>query len=261
MELLLVIGLLALLSGFLSGLLGIGGGIIMAPLLLFGPPLLGLEPLSMHTVAGLTIVQSLLGCLAGALSHRRYRFVSWRLVWVMGTSIFVAAAVGGAASAWLPAEALLMVFAVLALVAGLLMLRRHRDDLDAPDVNRLRFSWPRAAAVAAMVGLLSGMVGQGGSFLLIPMMTAALRVPTRIAIGSNLGIVAASSAAGVMAKAATGQIEWLLTIPVVLAVLPAARLGAFVSRRLQVHTLRLLLAALILVAALRLGGEVLVGWW
>ncbi len=261
MELLLAIGLLALLSGFLSGLLGIGGGIIMAPLLLFGPRWLGMQPLSMHTVAGLTIVQSLLGCLAGALSHRRYRFVSGPLVWVMGVSIFLAAALGGALSAWLSGEALLLVFAALALVAALLMFRPQRDDLEAPEVDQLSFSRPRAAAVAAAVGLLGGMVGQGGSFLLIPMMIAVVKVPTRIAIGSNLGIVAASSAAGVAAKALTGQIEWLLTIPVVLAVLPAARLGACVSKRLPVRTLRLLLAALILVAALRLGSEALaLGW-
>jgi hypothetical protein len=128
-------------------------------------------------------------------------------------------------------------------------------------VDQLRFSRPRAAVVAAVVGLLGGMVGQGGSFLLIPLMTAVVKVPTRIAIGSNLGIVAASSAAGVAAKAATGQIEWLLTIPVALAVLPAARLGAWVSKRLPVRTLRTLLAVLILLAALRLGTEALmVGW-
>ena len=65
MEIYLLIGSLGLISGFLSGLLGIGGGIVMAPLLLYIPPLFGLELLTMQMVAGLTIVQGLLGCLAG----------------------------------------------------------------------------------------------------------------------------------------------------------------------------------------------------
>ena len=53
----LLIAFLGMICGFFSGLLGIGGGIIMAPLLLYMPPLFGFEPLTMHIVAGLTIVQ------------------------------------------------------------------------------------------------------------------------------------------------------------------------------------------------------------
>ena len=88
---------LGLITGFLSGLLGIGGGIVMAPLLLYVPPLLGLEPLPMRTVAGLTIVQGLMACITGAISHGRFHFVSGRLSLYMGTSIFVAALAGGVA--------------------------------------------------------------------------------------------------------------------------------------------------------------------
>ena len=251
-DLYLIVGGLGAIAGFLSGLLGIGGGIVLAPLLLFVPPLLGMEPLSMHTVAGLTIVQSLLGCTAAALVHRRFDFVSERLGWLMGGVIFIAAAAGGAASAWVPETALMAVFAGLAGVAALLMLARPGYDPEAPNVSELRFSKPRAVSVAASVGLLGGMVGQGGSFLLIPLMTWFLGVPTRIAIGTNLVVVAAASTAGVVAKAATGQIAWLLVVPLALTVIPAARLGARSSRGLPVRTLRWTLAVLIFAAAIRL---------
>ncbi len=76
MEIYVITAVLGLITGFLSGLLGIGGGIIMAPLLLYIPPLFGLEPLSMHQVAGLTIVQAFFGCLAGGFIHRKFHFVS-----------------------------------------------------------------------------------------------------------------------------------------------------------------------------------------
>ena len=79
MEIYVLIGALGLISGFLSGLLGIGGGIVMAPLLLYAPPLFGLEPLSMQIVAGLTIVQGLVGCVAGSLTHKKFNFVSIEL--------------------------------------------------------------------------------------------------------------------------------------------------------------------------------------
>jgi len=251
-ELLLLLGGFGALTGFLSGLLGIGGGIIMAPLLLYVPPYFNLEPLSMRVVAGLTIVQGLAACVSGALTHRKFRFVSKRLVLPMGTSIFVAAVIGGAAAKYVPNEVLLAVFSSLAAIAAVLMLKPMPHDSETPDVDGLSFSSFRAVASASGVGLLGGLVGQGGSFILIPLMTSYVRIPTRIAIGSNMAIVLLSSAAGFLGKAVTGQIEWLLAVPLVLTVVPAAHLGSRVSHRLPVVGLRRALAVLIALAAVRI---------
>jgi uncharacterized membrane protein YfcA len=257
MAIYILIGGLGLVTGFLSGLLGIGGGIVMAPLLLYVPPLFGLEPLPMKTVAGLTIVQGLLACISGAISHRRFRFVSDRLSLYMGTSIFIAAMAGGAGSRFVSNEVLLILFAGLALSASFLMLVPVKEDSENPDVSSLNFSRGRAVTAASGVGLLGGLVGQGGSFILIPLMTAFVRIPTRIAIGSNLAIVLLSTLAGFIGKAVTGQIEWLMTIPIILTVIPATAIGSQVSRRVPVAKLRWILAILIAVAAIRMWGSVL----
>lgn len=253
----ILIGGLGLSTGFLSGLLGIGGGIVMAPLLLYMPPLFGFEPLPMKIVAGLTIVQGLLGCSSGVLFHRRLRFVSDRLTLYMGTSIFLAAMAGGAGSGYVSNEILLFLFACLALGAAFLMLISVKDDPENPVLESLDFPRWRAVAAASGVGFLGGMVGQGGSFILIPLMTAFVRIPTRIAIGSNLAIVLLSSIAGFIGKAATGQIDWLMTIPIMLTVIPATYLGSIISRMTPVIRLRQALAVLIAVAAVRIWISVL----
>ena len=252
MELFLLVGGLGAATGFLSGLLGIGGGIAMAPLLLYIPPLLGLDPLSMRTVAGLTIVQGFAACISGALTHRQARFVSGGLVLYMGTAIFAAAAIGGAAAVFVPDRLLLGVFASMATVAAILMLIPVHRDNERPEVGDLEISPSRAALSAIGVGLLGGLVGQGGSFILIPLMTSFVRVPTRIAIGSNLAIVLLATTAAFIGKAVTGQIEWLLALPLVITVLPAAHLGSRVSHRVPVVRLRRGLALLIAGAALRI---------
>ena len=252
-----LIGGLGLFTGFLSGLLGIGGGIVMAPLLLYIPPLFGFEPLPMRIVAGLTIVQGLLACLSGALSHRRFRFVSDRLSLYMGTSIFIAAMAGGVGSRYVSNEILLFLFAGLALSASFLMMIPVKGDMDSPDTESLTFSRWRAVTAASGVGFLGGLVGQGGSFILIPLMTAFVQIPTRIAIGSNLAIVLLSSIAGFIGKATTGQISWLMTLPIALTVIPAAHLGSLVSRKTPVSILRRVLAVLIAAAAIRIWVSVL----
>lgn len=257
METLVLIAGLGAITGLLSGLLGIGGGIVMAPLLLYVPPLFGLEALDMRTVAGLTIVQGFAACVSGALAHHRFRFVSGPLVHTMGTAIFVAAALGGAAASLVPNRLLLAVFGLLAAAAAVLMLAPMRQDAERPEVDKLAFGRLRAIVSATGVGGLGGLVGQGGSFILIPLMTSFVRVPTRIAIGSNLAIVLLSTAAALLGKAITGQIEWLLAAPLVLGVVPAAHIGSRLSRLVPVLRLRRVLAILIAAAALRIWASLL----
>lgn len=253
MDLYVLVGALGLGTGFISGLVGIGGGIIMAPLLLYVPPLLGFSALPMKVVAGLTIVQGLTACVSGALTHRKFNFVSGRLTAWMGTTIFAAALIGGAGADSLPNRLLLAIFALLALTAAVLIFVPTAGDSEAPAVESFSFSRLRAVFAAGSVGILGGLVGQGGSCILIPLMTSFMQIPTRIAIGSNLAIIFLSSLAAFIGKALTGQIVWSLALPIVLTVVPAAYLGGRVSRRVPVTKLRRLLAACIIVAALRVG--------
>ena len=83
-------------------------------------------------------------------------------------------------------------------------------------------------------------------------MTSFVQIPTRIAIGSNLAIILLSSAAGLIGKAFTGQIEWLMTIPIALTVIPASHVGSRVSRRTPVLGLRRALAVLIGIVGIRM---------
>ncbi len=248
----LLIGSLSLLTGLFSVLLGIGGGIIMAPLLLFVPQLFGFEQLSMHVVAGLTIVQGLAACISGAVAHHRFRFVSGRLSLVMGITIFIAALTGGAGAKFISNNTLLFIFGGLAICASFLMVLPQKDNLEEPDVELLSFDNWRAIAASSVVGLLCGLVGQGGSFILIPLMIYFVKIPTRIAIGSNLAIVSISTFAGFIGKAFTGQIEWLMTVPIVISVIPAAFIGSSISRKVPVKYLGRILAFIIAIASIRI---------
>ena len=175
----------------------------------------------------------------------------------MGVSIFIAALIGGAATRFVSNEILLFIFSNLAFVAAILMLAPTKNDIESPNATNLEFRKTRAVTAATGVGLLGGLVGQGGSFILIPLMTAYVKVPTRIAIGSNLAIVFLSSLAAFIGKAITGQIEWILSIPLVLTVLPAASFGGHVSQKISVKCLRKLLAILICIAVVRMWGSLL----
>lgn len=255
-QIMIVLGI-GLVGGAVSGFLGIGGGIITAPLLLYVPAALGLPPLSMHLVSGLTITQALCAGLLGALFRSRGGTVDRKLAGVMSVIIFGASLAGAAASQFFTHEFLLGVFAALALTAAVLIFRPGRPGQE--ESYRLGcFPVPGAAGIAAGIGVLGGLVGQGGSFLLIPALTSLLRVPLRVAMGSNLVIVFFASLAGFLGKAATGQIPFALALALVAGVAPGSWLGTRWNHRAPVRALRLTLGGLILVACARMVWDLVV---
>lgn len=247
----LVVGLIGVVGGALSGLLGIGGGIVTAPLLLYLPRLFGVEPLTMHAVGGLTIAQALFASLLGGAAHLKSGTVDRRLAAVMSGVIFAAALAGGAGSRWFGHRTLLALFLLLSLAAAAMMLLpqpRARADGYVPG----SFSTPAAVGIALGVGALGGLVGQGGSFILIPLIVAWMKVPLRVAMASNLVIVFFASLAGFLGKAVTGQVQPLLTVALLAGVLPGSLAGVALSRRVSTDALRVALGVLILAACARM---------
>lgn len=246
---------LGTLAGFFSGMLGIGGGILMVPLLLFGPPLLAYPAMEMKMVAGVTMVQSLAASLVGSMAHGRRR-VHWRLVKVMGPAVAGGALAGSVVSHWLSGVALESLFAVLALLAGFLLFFPVPDHSEEP-ASFPAFSRSLAAASGVMIGFLGGVVGQGGGFLIVPVLIYVLRIPVRVALGSSLAIGLISGTAGFAGKALTAQIPLWPSIAVVVGALVGSLVGSRISQQISQGVLRRVLAVVIIAVAVRIGSGLL----
>ena len=241
-------------GAFVAGLLGVGGAIVMIPLLLYVPPLLGVGALDMKSVAGITMAQVFVAAASGVIAHRRGRAVHARLVWIGGASMACGSLAGALLSKHVSHRFLLVIFALMATAAtGLVLVRM--ESLELPIfAEQVRFSRPRAAVVSLVVGLGAGLVGAGGAFLLVPLLVVVVGIPLRVTIGSSLGITALASAAGLAGKVLTWQVPWLLALAVAVGAVPGAQVGAYVSRRLPTRRLKAALFAL--VAATAIGT-----WW
>lgn len=256
MTLPLIVLAIGLVGGGLSGLLGIGGGIVTAPLLLYLPGLFGQDALSMHIVGGLTISQALFASLFGGVAHWRTGSVDRRLAGVMSAVIFAAALAGGAGSRWFGHRFLLGLFLLISLAAAILILLPQPKAEPAAYAPG-SFSRNGAVAIALGIGLLGGLVGQGGSFILIPLAVTILKVPLRVAMSSNMVIIFFASLAGFLGKALTGQVPPLLAGALLLGILPGSLAGVALSRRVPTGALRLALGGLILSACARMAFDLL----
>ena len=247
----LLIGL-GVVGGGLSGLLGIGGGLVIIPLLLYVPEGLGFGAIDIRTASAIAVMQVTAATLSGTLAHGRQRRVYARLALTMSAGSAGGALLGGVVSAYVPSEVLLVATALLATVAaGLMFVPRPPETAD-PSVFPA-FSPILAVVAGLFVGLVIGMNG-AGAFLMVPMLIYLFRIPTRVALATVLAVGFPTSCAAAVGKIATGQVPLWASLAVILGAIPGAQLGSIISARTSARVLRWTYGILVFVIAAGM-------WW
>jgi len=264
--------------GFLSGMFGVGGGFLMTPLLIFaGVP----SAVAVATGANPLIASSI----TGTIAQYRRKNVDIKL----GLYILAGGAVGSlfgvqiikflrqTGQVDLSVSLLYVVF--MGVVGGLMLvesiraIRKQRQGRPITmrrsaqhywihrlpfktrfKTSKLYISAPPAVFLGVLVGLLSGVMGVGGGFIMVPILIYALRVPTNVAIGTSLFQVIFVSAITTIFQAALNQtVDIALALILMTGGVAGAQIGAAAGQRLRAEQLRLLLALLVLAVGLRLG--------
>jgi len=215
----------ALAIGLSLGLLGSGGSILTVPVLhyLAGQP----EKLA---IGGSLLVVGLIAALA-AIPYARQRQVDWHNVAWFGLPGMVGAWLGATLAHWVPGPVQLVAFAAVMLVAAWRMLR---DGAAVRPDDR-----PHRAAVVGGgfgVGVLSGLVGVGGGFLIVPALVLLAGVPMASAVGTSLAVIALNAFTGFarylgVLEHQSLELDW----PVLLAVAGVGVIGSFAGHRLGRH--------------------------
>lgn len=229
--------LASIFIGISLGLVGSGGSILTVPVLVY---LFAIEPIS-ATVYSLFIVGST--SLVGVVSRYRKGMVNVRMgilfalpsiVTVFLTRRFlvpaipnVIARVGNLVIS--KPVFLLVCFALLMLTASVSMIR-GKDDTSLAAGKKLRRGYPALALQGALIGILTGLVGAGGGFLIVPALVLFSGVPIKHAIGTSLLVITINSFTGFLSSAAAIAPDWKLLLPV--TILAAA--GIVIGNRLAV---------------------------
>lgn len=211
---------LAVLVGVSLGLLGGGGSVLTVPLLVYvaqqGPQ---------EAIATSLLVVAATSAL-GAVSHARAGRVRWRTALLFGAAGMVGAFGGGRLGSVLPGTLLLVLFAVLLVVTSVAMLR---DGTPAAGEGAGRPVVWRVLLHGVVVGFVTGVVGAGGGFLVVPALVLFGGLPMHAAVGTSLVVIAMKSGAGFLGYATGTAIDW----PLALGVVVAASLGAVAAGRLS----------------------------
>lgn len=192
------------LVGFTLGLVGGGGSILAVPLMVY---LVGVP--SPHVAIGTSALAVAVNAVTGLLPHARAGTVKWRCAALYAAAGVLGALGGSTIGKAFDGEKLLLLFALLMLVVGVLMLR-GREYIGNPAVKLSRENAPRLLGFGALTGGFSGFFGIGGGFLIVPGLIAATGMPMLNAVGSSLVAVATFGLTTSLNYAASGLIDWPL---------------------------------------------------
>lgn len=220
------------------GLLGGGGSILAVPILIYvmGVPIKAAIAMSLMIVGSVSLV--------GAIPHWRAGNINFKNAFAFGTTTMLGAFLGAKAAATLPfitGSVQLILFAGLMLVAAVLMIRRREintqpmsESMPSALENPL-WRWLQITISGLAVGILTGLVGVGGGFAIVPALVLLLKTPMKEAIGTSLLIIAMNSVTGFLGYLGHVNLDWRLMIEFIFAasigILVGAYLGRFVSAK------------------------------
>ena len=231
--------LLGFAIGLILGLLGGGGSILTVPAMVY---LVGQTPQTAVTTS-LAVVGA--NSMMGVFFHRQHGTLNWNVALGFGGVGFITAFLAADISEHLPASLLMVSFASLMLVIGGIMIA-------APQLQQERNSEPSIWIIlisGALVGLLTGVLGVGGGFLIVPALVILVGLPIQQAVGTSLIVIAINSLAGLLGHLGSASLDVSLLLAFIGAGLVGTFVGANLSQRVPAQHLRKGFALFVMVLA------------
>jgi len=250
-------------AGFLAGFFGVGGGLVLVPILLLYYQSVHLTSLvSTHMALATSLLIVVFASVSSAFQYQRNGNVVWKAVLWMGVTSVIGGLLGAVIAAGLEARTLRQIFAGVVLISAIRMLvETRKPKIDTmPPVQA-----PPLLGTGFLVGILSALAGVGGGVLSIPVMHSFLKFPLKKALGTSsatIVITALAAALGYVIRGwsnplvptggTLGYVDWLTALPLIAGSIPMAAFGAHVANTTKVTRLKQIFAIFLLVIGMKL---------
>lgn len=239
------------MGGILTGLMSIGGGLILIFLLMLIPPLFG-YPFTMHDISGMLIIYTFCSTVSGLISYYRNGLFDRLVAGYMGFGSFAGGAIGASLSALFDNRQLTLAFALLSLVAAISMLLKPEPADMPPNHNK-----PLSLGFGLGIGTLGGLFGLGAGFLFVPVLLKVFKLQPKQAIGTGLAIGAALVLGAFTVQAWETTFPWMEGLALAIGGITGAQIGSTFARRMNVVHLRRLMVVAITIVSVKIWIDVL----
>ncbi|MBU2563378.1 MAG: sulfite exporter TauE/SafE family protein [Actinobacteria bacterium] len=224
--------LIGVIGGTIAGLMGIGGGTVIVPLLLY------LSGIDIKAATAMSMVHIVFASISGTIFNYYQKTIIFKYSVYFGLSSMVFSFMGGYFTKYIP-DLTIKIMYLAALTASLiLMLLRsritgHKTDPSKSDLYKI-------IPIGAVAGFMAGILGIGGGFLFVPALLFFMGLPMNIATGTSLGAIIFTSIPGLAGKMLSVDFNILFGVIVGLGGIGGARLGTYLKRRINPVAIRII---------------------
>ncbi|PKM83310.1 MAG: sulfite exporter TauE/SafE family protein [Firmicutes bacterium HGW-Firmicutes-14] len=245
-----------LLAGSFGALLGLGGGVIVIPVLTM------LFDLPIHTAVGVSLVGVIATSTGAAIIYVREGKADIRLGMTLELGTTVGAVAGAVIAGYVSPKVLYLLFAAMLFYNTYAMYRRGGEDERAGPENGenkgrtgIRDQYrniPQGVLLSSLAGIMSGLLGVGGGLIKIPVMYFLMGVPLKIAAATSNFMIGVTASASALIYFLDGRIEPLVAVPVALGIFGGAIFGTWMNDRISTGMLRKVFMVVFIYIALQM---------
>ncbi|ATH93031.1 membrane protein [Bacillus glycinifermentans] len=259
--------ILGLIAGTIGSLVGLGGGIVIVPSLLFLSGFTGLfHHVTPQMAVGTSLFVIIFTGLSSTIAYMKYKTVDYKsgLIFFIGSG--PGSLIGAHVSKYFSTDSFSLWFGIFMILISLsLMIKKKAKQLDKKHTGIIRtfkddegndytYSYQPWAgiAIACFVGFLGGLFGIGGGSLMVPAMMLLFLFPTRVAVATSMFIIFLSSIAGSVGHVVSGHVNWLYALALIPGAWFGGQLGAFINKKMQSKTIVFIMRLVLILVGLRL---------
>jgi uncharacterized protein len=263
----IILVLIGIGASSLGSLIGLGGGIIVVPALLYLGTLSGFEHMSPQVAAGTSLFTMIFTGMSSTLAYMKHKTVDYK----SGLIFLIGSGPGSILGAWVTEKLNLHSFNIffglfILLVSIVLMLKEKLKPIPyRKDKGIIRtftdnsgksfeygFSPLMGIVISAIVGFLSGILGVGGGSLMVPTMILVFFFPPHVAVATSMFMILPTSILSSITHVILGNVNWMYALALVPGAWIGAKIGVYLNTKINSKTIVIILRAILVIVAIRL---------
>jgi uncharacterized protein len=224
--------LIGVVGGTVAGLMGIGGGTVIIPLLLY------LSGVEIKAATAISMVHIVFASISGTIFNYYQKTIIFKYALYFGLSSMAFSFLGGYFTRFIPDITIKIMYLAALTISFVMLLMRsriaeHRTEPSKKDIYKI-------IPIGAVAGLMAGILGIGGGFLFVPALLFFMGLPMNLATGTSLGAIIFTSIPGLIGKAISVDFNILFGVIVGIGGIVGARLGTYLKTRIDQKVTRII---------------------